>query len=228
MSMASDAIPVQPRNEVPFTCQRCGNCCRNVEEQIMLEPLDAYQLGRFLRQYDGEIQCIEDVYSRYAEPILLAHGFPVFTLKTVSPEYACVFLQDSRYQVYEGRPRVCRLYPFSATAGQRGRQFAFYQCLDAHQGHFNGGKVSIKDWMYQNFTKDAREFVDADAAAVAELGRLLRELGPKGQQDCLFQLLYYRYYNFDLDRPFMEQYQANHRALLAELQQRLGRNEKES
>lgn len=223
MPMASDAIPVQPRDEVPFTCQRCGNCCRNVEEQIMLEPLDAYQLGRFLRQHGGEVQSIEDVYSQYAEPMLLAQGFPIFTLKTADPEYTCVFLQDSRCQVYAGRPRVCRLYPFSATGGQRGRRFAFYQCLDRHEGHFNGSKVRVKDWMYQNFTKDAREFVEADAATISELGRLLRELGPDGQQDCLFQLLYYRYYNFDLDCPFMEQYQANHRALLAELQRHLDR-----
>ena len=223
MPMASDAIPVQPRYEVPFTCQRCGNCCRNVEEQIMLEPLDAYQLGRFLRQHGGEIQSIEDVYSQYAEPMLLAQGFPIFTLKTADPEHTCVFLQDSRCQVYESRPRVCRLYLFSATGGQRGRRFAFYQCLDRHECHFNGSRVSVKDWMYQNFTKEAQEFVEADAAAISELGRLLRELGPDGQQDCLFQLLYYRYYNFDLDCPFMEQYQANHRALLAELQRHLDR-----
>ena len=224
--MASDAIPVRPRDQVPFTCQRCGNCCRNVEKQIMLEPLDAYQLGRFLRQHSGEIQSMEDVYSRYAEPMLLAQGFPVFTLKTVGSERACVFLRDGRCQVYEGRPRTCRLYPFSAAVGQRGKRFAFYQCLDCHKSHFNGSKVSIKDWMYQNFTRDDRAFVEADAAAMTELGRLLRALGPNGQQNCLFQLLYYRYYNFDLDRPFMEQYQANHRALVAELQHRLGRNER--
>lgn len=227
MPMASDAIPVRPQNEVPFTCQRCGNCCRDVEEQIMLEPLDAFQLGRFLRRHGGEIRSIEDVYSRYAKPMLLAQGFPIFTLKTAGPEHTCVFLQDGRCQVYAGRPRVCRLYPFSATGGQRGRRFVFYQCLDRHASHFNGYKVSVKDWMRQNFTRDAREFVEADAAALTELGRLLRELGPKGQRDCLFQLLYYHYYNFDLNRPFMEQYQTNHRALLSELQQRLESNEKE-
>lgn len=228
MSMASDAIPVRPRDEVPFTCQRCGNCCRNVEKQIMLEPLDAYQLGRFLRQHGGESQSIEDVYFQYAEPMLLAQGFPIFTLKTAGSGCACVFLQGGRCQVYEGRPRVCRLYPFSATGGQQGRRFAFYQCLDCHESHFNGSKVNIKDWMYQNFTEDVREFVEADAAAMTELGQLLRELGPDGQQGCLFQLLYYRYYNYDLDCPFMEQYRANHQALLAELQQRLDRNEKET
>ena len=81
--------------------------------------------------------------------------------------------------------------------------------------------------MYQHFTKDARAFVEADTATMAELGRLLRKLGPNGQQNCLFHILYYRYYNFDLDLPFMEQYQTNHRALLAELQRRLDRNEKE-
>lgn len=227
MPMASDVIPVLPKDEVPFTCQRCGNCCRNVEAQIMLEPLDAYHLGRFLRQSSGDIHSIEDVYSQYAEPMLLVQGFPVFTLKTTGPDHACVFLQNGRCQVYEGRPRVCRLYPFSATAGRRGRRFAFYQCLDLHKSHFSGSKISVKEWMYQNFNKDARAFVEADAAAMAELGPLLGELGPDGQRDCLFQLLYYCYYNFDLDLPFIEQYQTNHRALLSELQQYLGRNEKE-
>lgn len=227
MSMASDAIPVRPQDYVPFTCRCCGGCCRGVEGQIMLEPLDAYQLGRFLRQLGGDLRSIEDVYSRYAEPMLLAQGFPIFTLKAAGPEHACIFLQNGRCQVYEGRPRVCRLYPFSATGGQRGRRFAFYQCLDLHKGHFRGSKVSVKEWMYQNFTRDARDFVEADAAALTELGRLLRDLGPKGQQDFLFRLLYYRCYNFDLDRPFMEQYQNNHRALMAELQQRLGQEYKE-
>lgn len=225
MPMASDVIPVRPRDEVPFTCQRCGNCCRNVEQQIMLEPLDAYHLGRFLRQHDCEIQSIEDVYSRYAEPMLLAQGFPVFTLKTAGSERTCIFLQGGQCRVYEGRPRVCRLYPFSATNGQRGKRFAFYQCIDCHKGHFNGSKIGVKDWMYQNFSKDARNFVEVNAAAMAELSPLLWKLGPDGQQNCLFQLLYYCYYNFDLDLPFMEQYQANHQALIAELQRRLKREE---
>lgn len=221
--MASDVIPVGPQDKVPFTCCRCGNCCRNVEEQIMLEPLDAYHLGQFLRQHGGDIHSIEDVYSRYADPILLVQGFPVFTLKTSGQDHACVFFKDGCCQVYEGRPRVCRLYPFSATTGQRGRRFAFYQCIDCHADHFNGSKVSVKDWIYQNFTRDARDFVEADAVAMAELGQLLQELGPDGQHECLFQLLYYRYYNIDLDQPFMEQYLANHRALLTELKKRLDR-----
>ena len=170
--MASDVIPVRPQDKVPFTCCRCGNCCRNVEEQIMLEPLDAYHLGRFLRQHGGDVHSIEDVYSRYAEPMLLAQGFPIFTLKTT--------------------------------------------------------KVSVKDWMYQNFTRDTQAFVEADAAALTELGQLLRELGQEGQQNCLFHLLYYRYYNFDLDQPFMEQYRANHQGLLTELKKHLDKNEKEA
>lgn len=228
MPMASDVIPVRPQDKVPFTCCRCGNCCRNVEEQIMLEPLDAYHLGRFLCQHGGDIHSIEDVYSRYAEPMLLAQGFPIFTLKTTGPEHNCVFLQDGRCQIYDGRPRACRLYPFSAMGGERGKRFMFYQCLDRHKGHFNGSKVSVKDWMYQNFTRDTQAFVEADAAALTELGQLLRELGQEGQQNCLFHLLYYRYYNFDLDQPFMEQYRANHQGLLTELKKHLDKNEKEA
>ena len=42
------AIPVRPKDQAAFTCRLCGDCCRHVEGSILLEPLDAYNLGRCL------------------------------------------------------------------------------------------------------------------------------------------------------------------------------------
>ena len=50
-----------------------------------------------------------------------------------------------------------------------------------------------------------------------ELGRLMRQLTQRQQEQFLFRLLYYRYYNFDLDQPFLEQYDRNQEALFREL-----------
>ena len=47
-----------------------------------------------------------------------------------------------------------------------------------------------------------------------ELGALLRKLGPDGRRQFLFRLLYYRYYNYELDRPFLPQYQENQQQLI--------------
>lgn len=39
---------------------------------------------------------------------------------------------------------------------------------------------------------------------------------------CLFQLLHYRYYSYDLEQPFIPQYHKNMAALIRFLQRRLG------
>ena len=50
-----------------------------------------------------------------------------------------------------------------------------------------------------------------------ELGKLMRAIDPAMRQGIVFKVLYYRYYNFDLDQPFQPQYEQNNRHLLADL-----------
>ena len=207
-------IPVRPKDQVAFLCRLCGDCCRHVKDSIMLEPLDAYNLGRYLREHEDGVDNIEDVYGRYAHLSMLHEAYPTFLLNTQGKEQSCVFLRDGRCGVYEGRPRVCRLYPFTVKDGERGRRFSYYQCLDCHASHFKGGKVEIGDWMFRNFTKDARSFVEMEASALPDLAELLKKLGPDGRRQILFRLLYYRYYNYELDQPFLPQYQENQRQLM--------------
>ena len=95
----------------------------------------------------------------------------------------------------------------------------YYQCLDSRASHFGGGKVKIGDWMYRNFTKDAKAFMEMEASMLPELGMLLRKLGPDGRRQFLFRLLYYRYYNYELDQPFLPQYQENQRQLILALRE---------
>ena len=219
--MQSKIIPIRSKDHVTFSCISCGNCCRGIKDQIMLEPLDAYRLARYLRHRTGSVETIEDVYSQYTHPLMLEEIYPVFLLNTRNEDRSCVFLRDSRCSVYDGRPRGCRLYPFTVENGHRGRRFIYYQCIDRHAAHFKGGQVSVEEWMYQNFTRDAREFIEAENTALRELGKLLLELSPEGRKHFMFQLLYYRYYNYDLDQPFQPQYEENQRLLIEALQKEL-------
>ena len=75
--------------------------------------------------------------------------------------------------------------------------------------------------MYQNFTRDAREFIEAENTSLRELGKLLLGSDTEDRKRFMFQLLYYRYYNYDLDRPFQPQYETNQRLLLEALRQEL-------
>ena len=204
----SDAVTVRPKDWVPFRCRLCGNCCRNLRGNLMPEQIDAYRLARFLRER-GEVEYMEDFYTRYTYPDILEGFFPVFLINTVDPDDSCVFLKDGRCSVYEARPRVCRLYPFTAFPGQRGKAFHFFQCMDSNSAHFSDGKILVKDWMYQNFSREDREFLTAESDTLLELGRLLKAMSTDGRKENLFQILYYRYYNYDLDQPFMPQYKEN-------------------
>ena len=214
----SDAVTVRPKDWVPFRCRLCGNYCRNLRGNLMPEQIDAYRLARFLRKR-GE----EDFYTRYTYPDMLEGFFPIFLINTVDPDDSCVFLKDGRCSVYEARPRVCRLYPFTAFPGQRGKAFHFFQCMDSNSAHFSDGKILVKDWMYQNFSREDREFLTAESDTLIELGRLLKAMSTDGRKENLFQILYYRYYNYDLDQPFMPQYKENTEELKRILQELLRR-----
>ena len=130
-------------------------------------------------------------------------------------------MKDGRCSVYEGRPHVCRIYPFSVRPGQRGRTFEFYRCVDQHAAHFADGQVLVKDWLYENFSREGREFWAAEGDTLPVLGRLLSSLDANELQAGLSQILHYRYYNYDLDRPFMPQYKENMAALEQFLRRRL-------
>ena len=47
---------------------------------------------------------------------------------------------------------------------------------------------------------------------------------PAQVEHSLFQLLLYRYWNYDLSKPFQEQFESNNRQLLAFLQEQLAGN----
>ena len=59
MNEASTIQPVTQTESVPFRCQLCGACCREVENSLMLEPMDIYQLGRLLRKRGEPIEGLE-------------------------------------------------------------------------------------------------------------------------------------------------------------------------
>ena len=203
----SDAVTVRPKDWVPFRCRLCGNCCRNLRGNLMPEQIGAYRLARFLRER-GEVEYMEDFYTRYTYPDVLEDFFPVFLINTVDPDDSCVFLKDGRCSVYEARPRVCRMYPFAAVPGERGRDFLYCLCTERPH-HFTGGTISVKDWFYENFPKESRSFLKEDFDALPILGKNVAAMGEWRFKSLIFQFLFYRYYNYDLDRPFLPQFYAN-------------------
>ena len=199
---------VSLNEKVPFHCQLCGGCCRYVKDSIMLEPLDCYHLARHLRDQGEPVSGIEDVLAQYAHAAWLSDNFPIFLLNTAGPFDVCAFLKKGRCSVYEARPRVCRMYPFSVEPGERGRDFRYLLCKEKPH-HFTDGLVTVRNWLSENFTQEFREALKADFVILPLLNRNIQAMGTEKFQSLLFQFLYYRYYNYDLDQPFLPQFRSN-------------------
>ena len=83
-------VRLSPKEQVPFRCIGCGECCRHVHMQVPVETLDAFRIVKHLQQQGEDIVCMDDFWIRYTEPALLNEcGFFVYFLKTQGPEEAC-------------------------------------------------------------------------------------------------------------------------------------------
>lgn len=174
----------------------------------MLEPMDIFRLARHLREQGEPMVGTEDVLAEYAHPSWLDGIFPIFLLNTAGTMDECTFLKVGRCRVYEARPQVCRIYPFSAAPGSKGRDFQYFLCTEKPH-HFADGIVTVRDWLSQNFSKDAKAALKADYDALSIIGPNIQTMGEEQFKKMAFQFIYYRYYNFELDDPFLPQFLAN-------------------
>ena len=209
--------PVSSNARIAFRCAKCAACCRNLTEPFMLEALDVFRLARYLRKEDDTIFGPEDVLPRCAESALI-EGYPVFQIKTTGADAACVFLKDGRCSVYEARPHVCRVYPFSVLPGAKGKDFQYVLCTERVH-HFGTGSVNVKDWMGENLSKEAREFYRAQNRWLPKIVEKIKANGEQESRRNLFQIIYYIYYGYDLEQPFLPQYERNMKALKELLEQ---------
>ena len=219
MIHAENLKPVSLKERILYRCQMCGECCRYVRDSIMLEPMDAYNLARHFREQGEPVTGTDDVLAQFAHAAWLDGGLPIFLLNTAGPMDACVFLKNGRCSVYEARPRVCRLYPFSAAPGSRGKDFQYFLCTEKPH-HFSDGTVAAKDWLNRNFPKDAKAVLKADYDALPIIGQSIRAMGTERFKRRTFQFLYYRYYNYELDETFLPQFLHNLDKLKKLLQER--------
>lgn len=207
---------LRPSDSFPFQCTRCGACCRGPNLLVGLETSDAFRLARFLRAQGTPIRHIEELIGTYAEIHLLAGRLPALFLKTTGNDDACIFLENNSCSIQPAKPRVCRLYPISAGPGTRGHDLDYYLCLEQPRHHC-GKAIPLKQWVRQCSSKDDREYLKEEYAFATELGKLHIPLDKV--EMLLPRIMYFRFFNFDLNKPFMGQYTRNQRALMEYLRQ---------
>lgn len=194
-----------------FECSLCGECCRNVEQSVMLEPYDLYRIAGYLMQTGYGVSGIEQVIEEYAEVKLLpGSNYPIFLLKTKGQRKECIFLNEGRCSIHDAKPRACRLYPLGAWPNDAMDGFDYF-IASQKRHHTTGSAIRVSDWMDEFFSETERETVLLDAKAVKELAPIICGLQRAGvNRDQILQpLLLFKYVYFEPDEPYVPQFMRN-------------------
>lgn len=207
---------VKLSDRVRFRCKRCGECCRHVAQTVVIEPIDAYNMSKYLKLE------ISKFYEKYTNMYLLENTvFPVFTLKTIGSDDACIFLKGNRCSIQESKPKTCRLYPFWVYPSENG---FVYNYTTERSHHPNGSLVKVKDWMRDYFRDDEKEALNAEQLLLPRIAGILNALKPYSISDWEFilsKMLKYRHFAYKLTKPFQPQFETNMKELIEILNERL-------
>ncbi|MCR5419820.1 MAG: YkgJ family cysteine cluster protein [Lachnospiraceae bacterium] len=135
-------------------CAGCSDCCRQVEDTILLDPYDLYQLQV------GIGETFDSLLLKNPSPVIelgIADGLLLPHLKVNNDKGACPFLDTAgRCSIHAYRPGFCRLYPLGRIYEDNG----FKYFIQIHECPYpNKTKVKIKKWLnidnlpqYETFT----------------------------------------------------------------------------
>lgn len=178
-----------------------------------MNSLDAFYLTKHLRDTGLDICCTDDFLAQFATIALLDDcGYFMYFLKSVGEDDSCIFLNENRCSVQPAKPMACRLYPFMVDTNISGGFRYLYSREREH--HFCGPVVETRKWMKKYFQREARAFMQADFADTVPIARLLRSIPEHGKNEALFHFHRLRYSEYNLDRPFLEQFLQNQKQLL--------------
>lgn len=210
--MIKNTRPLKKNEWIKFKCCGCGACCQHVKESVPLESLDAFQLAKHFRSQGNNIKHIDEVLYQYADPVPINEcGYFIYMLKTIGPEDTCIFLKDNRCTVHAAKPRACRTYPLCAEPVETG--FHYHLCTEQPH-HFRGKAIKISSFINRYFTQKDQAFVRLDFLTTIPIADLMHQIPEHKKKAAIMLFLRYKYSDFDLDKPFQEQYEANIRSLL--------------
>lgn len=204
---------VELSDRVRFRCIRCAKCCRNLKGTVIIECLDAWRMANHLNM------TVTDFYEKYTEIFFMENvEYPVFALKTVGKDDACVFLKGNRCSVQECKPRTCKMYPFWVEPGKKPEEFA-YNFSTEQRHHPKGSLVRVKDWVKNNLSDDEKKFLSEDYKAVMAMAPLYNTLRKRDvdNTELLRMILLYRFFFYETDEPFFQQFERNNCRLILEL-----------
>ena len=209
--------PLNENDRVRFRCMRCAECCRHVFGAVIVEGLDVYRLSKYLKM------SISDFISEFTDQFILDEvtAYPILSLKTVGKDNSCVFLKGSCCTVNEVKPRTCKMYPFGVEpAKEKITDFKYHFSME-RKHHPKGTLIRVKDWMKKYFLEEERASLKEEWRSVSAIAPLLYQAQLRGvkTEKLLNTILWFFYYAFDLEQPFLPQQRKNNCNLVVAIKQ---------
>ena len=138
-------------------CEGCCECCREMGNSVVLDPLDVHRLSAYLHKEPEKLlerEAALDVFDGNILPHLVMAG----------KDEQCVFLnKEGRCSVHPARPGFCRLFPLGRYYEDR----SFKYFLQIHEcPKTNRSKIKVRKWIdtpdlkrYERFVTDWHYFL---------------------------------------------------------------------
>lgn len=146
-------------------CAGCSECCRVVEDTILLDPYDIYQLTcgtgmDFNGLMEGSIE------------LQVVEGLIVPNLKIRADREGCVFLsEEGRCTIHGYRPGFCRMFPMGRIYEEEG----FKYFLQVHECDYpNKTKIKLKKWLGISELSSYEEYINKWHGLTKEVKMILK------------------------------------------------------
>lgn len=149
-------------------CAGCSRCCRGMGESILIDPYDAYQLTKNLRQTFEQLlsSCVE---------LHVAGGLIVPNLIMRADTNACTFLDENgRCRIHAFRPGLCRIFPLGRN--YEGETLTYFVLLKECPMP-NKTKVKIEKWLDTPDLKEKQRFLVTWHAFIKRVRKVIAEGG---------------------------------------------------
>ncbi|MDT8357093.1 MAG: YkgJ family cysteine cluster protein [Methanomicrobiaceae archaeon] len=116
-----------------FACTRCGDCCRDHPDAAFRVLVGAKEVRRIMAVSGRGWESCADPYPEF---LTSESGCRItFAWVLQKREGSCRFFEEGGCSIYQGRPEICRTYPFMLTD----EGLAVFECRGL------GGEISWED-----------------------------------------------------------------------------------
>lgn len=180
-------------------CAGCFSCCENMGESIVLDPLDIYQITKYVSCSFNEL--LDKQIKLHAKGgMILPH------LEMTEEKNCCPFLSDAgRCTIHKFRPGICRIFPLGRVF-EDGKLWYFLQkdgCIKQ-----NKSKVKVSKWLDTPKLKENQQYIIDWHDFRKKIEQILLEVTDEKKQKTIAMFLLHTFYitPYDTDVDFYPQF----------------------